>query len=113
MTERDDYPAFVESLKPTLASPLRIQHVEFDGDATAALTAPITEITVAKPKEGNTVADIEVVIAELKKNSHLVKGAYPPLAWGKVQQEAGTYVLAIGWDSVEVCRLLIYYLQWE
>lgn len=113
MTARDDYPAFVESLKLTLASPLHIQHVEFDGDATAALTAPVTEITVAKPKEGHTVADIEAVIAELRKNSHLVKGAYPPLAWGKVQQEPEMYVLAIGWDSVEVCRLLISYLQCE
>ncbi|KIM43415.1 hypothetical protein M413DRAFT_444241 [Hebeloma cylindrosporum] len=101
MTERDDYPAFVESLKPTLASPLQIQHVQFDGDATAAFTAPVTEITIAKPKEGKTRADIEAVIEEIKKNSHLVKGAHPPLAWGKVQQEPEAYVLAIGWDSVE------------
>jgi hypothetical protein len=113
MTERDDYPAFVESLKPTLGSPLHILHVEFDGDATAALTAPVTEIAVAKPKEGNTVADIEAIITELRKNSHLVKGVYPPLAWGKIQQEPETYVLAVGWDSVEVCRLLTPYLQWE
>ncbi|KAF8158086.1 hypothetical protein B0H34DRAFT_440812 [Crassisporium funariophilum] len=101
MTKRDDYAGFLADFKCTLASGLLLQHVEFKSDPANAFHAPITEMSTFKVKEGHSQAELDGVIAEIAKNQHLAKGMYPPLAWGEVKQTPGTYILFIGWDSVE------------
>ncbi|KAF8956994.1 hypothetical protein BDZ97DRAFT_1763276 [Flammula alnicola] len=100
MRQRAEYPSFMASLKP-LGSDIFIQHIDFDVDIANAFSAPITEITTIKAKEGHTQEEVNAVVSEIRANQHLVKGGHPPIAWGQVKQTPELYILIIGWDSVE------------
>jgi len=100
-TKSDGYPAVVESMKPAMAGPLQMQHVEVKTDPTTALEAPVTEITIVSLKEGRTFEEVRAMGEKVDANAHLAKGAHIPSSWGPTFQDGQKIVVAAGWDSVE------------
>ncbi|KDR82912.1 hypothetical protein GALMADRAFT_57639 [Galerina marginata CBS 339.88] len=101
VVESPEFPATMEALKPAMAGPLTSLHVECEADPTSALEAPVTEITLAKLKDGKTHEELKPLADAICDNAHLAKGAHPPVAWGPFIQKPGEYGVAVGWDSVE------------
>ncbi|KAJ3542492.1 hypothetical protein NMY22_g3503 [Coprinellus aureogranulatus] len=95
------YPELTEKLRPALGGPLNIIHVQFDKDHTVAFNAPVTELLTNKLKEGKTKEDLDSVVAELAKHYESTEGIHQPPVHGPVLEEPGTFVSAIGWDSLE------------
>lgn len=79
-----------------------LQHVEFDGDTTNAFSAPVTVLSILKPKEGKTQADVDAIMASIKEAIAVVPGAHSPLAWGPFKKSPEQYAFVAGWDSAEV-----------
>lgn len=77
------------------------QHIDFDEDPFNALGSPITELSIGRPKEGHPREELYSIVLQLKENSSLYPGVHHPLTWGVVRQTS-EFVLAIGWDSVQV-----------
>ncbi|KAH9477834.1 hypothetical protein JR316_0010066 [Psilocybe cubensis] len=99
--KREDYPAYIASTAHLIAGDWSLQHVELDLDPTAALSAPVTEISKVTPKEGFTQSDVDAIIVQLREHADVIPGAHAPLPWGKIIQAPETYTLAVGWDTVQ------------
>jgi len=102
LTESAGYPALVESMKPAMAGPLQILHMQVNADPTTALEAPVTEVTLAALKEGKIFEEVRPLGDALDANAHLAKGGHPPSSWGPAIQDSRKMGGACGWDSVAV-----------
>ncbi|KAF9468498.1 hypothetical protein BDZ94DRAFT_1245503 [Collybia nuda] len=99
LMEHEDYGGLVQSLISSTSGNLEMQHIDFDGDSTLALTSPATEFVTFKAKpnsEEKLVSAFKRLAGELIKASscHCV-------VFGESREHKGTFMTAIGWDSVE------------
>lgn len=78
-----------------------MQHIDFDGDSTLALTSPATEFVTFKAKPDSE----EKLTSTFKKlGGELIKApSCHHIVFGESKEHKGTFMAAIGWDSVEVC----------
>lgn len=102
LIDHKDYGGLVQILKQAASGKLEMQHINFDGDSTLALTSPATEFVTFKPKpdsEEKLVSSFKTLGGELIKapSCHRV-------VFGESREHKGTFMTAIGWDSVEVCH---------
>ncbi|KAJ3500153.1 hypothetical protein NMY22_g19356 [Coprinellus aureogranulatus] len=101
------YPELGAQLKPALAGAINIQHVEFAGDATVAFNAPVTEVAIAKLKEGKAKEDFVAFIPTIVETSKAVPGIHGPGAYGEVIEEQRSFYLVLGWESVEAHKAVV------
>ena len=81
------------------AIPLTMNHVEIqEGDFSAALAAPITEVLMAKPKGGRTLEELTVA---LRAVGNLIAVAGLPSSGGRVREDPGKIAILMGWQSVK------------
>lgn len=104
----EEFFTFRESLKFSGEDNVVTRRIDFGGDPTVALSAPVTEYTITKPKDGNTQADVDEVIDLLKEAAAVVPGVYSPLASGPVKDSEELYALVAGWESIEVGLFLFF-----
>jgi hypothetical protein len=97
-----EYPALIEKLKPALGGPLAMDHIPFNEDVTNALNAPVTQVITSKLKDGQA-KDGLLDAGTFTKALNEAVGAHPPVAFGESKENPGTFIVLIGWDSVEVC----------
>lgn len=79
-------------------------HVHLSCEAYAALSAPLTEIVVWTLREGASRARVEELLAALVAVVSAIpfsKGMYGA-GWGPVVDDERTFVVLIGWSSMEV-----------
>lgn len=101
LMERPDYPDLIQALKPAVAGKLDMQHVEFDIDFAAALEAPVTEIAIFKLKPDTSRDKFLSIFKNLREE--IIKGeSCHSVIWGESKENSGTFVLMIGWDSIQV-----------
>ncbi|KAI0269756.1 hypothetical protein BC834DRAFT_863201 [Gloeopeniophorella convolvens] len=102
MADAVEYPKLLNLLKPTMGGgDIDMSHVDFLIDPTPAFKAPITEIAFTSPK---TPEDKEAVQARLEQIVSLANGPTKTAfgaAYGPVVEKPDTFVLVVGWDSVE------------
>ena len=98
-----EYPIIMAKLKPAIGrGKFLMSHVQFNDDATAALTAPVTEIVGITLKDGHAKQELDDVLCTLKTMAALETGSFPRAVWGPTIEDASKFWLIIGWQSVEV-----------
>ncbi|TFK40844.1 hypothetical protein BDQ12DRAFT_680132 [Crucibulum laeve] len=101
LMESKEYAELIGLLKPSIGGKVDMQHVVFSDDATTVLTAPTTEIAIIKKKEGHSVESVKSAIHNLSTAVDKDNVSYVPSVYGPTVEDAETFLLAIGWDSVE------------
>ena len=96
------YPTLISQLAPAVAGALKLQHVEFTGDAAVAFGAPATEVAISKLREGKSKEDVDTFMPVMVEASKVPPVAHGPCAYGEVIEQPGTFYLVLGWDSPEV-----------
>ncbi|KAF8887178.1 hypothetical protein BD779DRAFT_533802 [Infundibulicybe gibba] len=101
-----NYGKIVQGLLPGYAGGLEtsdMQHIVFPQDPANALSAPISEFAFFVLKEGvkkeALLESLGVLSAEADKVT-----AHAPSVYGESREHPNTFVLTIGWDSVEVTQ---------
>ena len=87
-----------------------MNHIPFNEDVTNALSAPITEVITSKLKDGQTKDGLDESAGTFTKALNEAVGVHPPVAIGESKENPGTFIVLIGWDSVEVrpsCVLVV------
>ncbi|KIK07939.1 hypothetical protein K443DRAFT_604541 [Laccaria amethystina LaAM-08-1] len=100
LMDSPEYPALIEKLKPALGGPLAMDHIPFNEDVTNALNAPVTQVITSKLKDGQA-KDGLLDAGTFTKALNEAVGAHPPVAFGESKENPGTFIVLIGWDSVE------------
>lgn len=104
MTNQDVFTSQIAGLQPTMSSPpTSIIHANLTSDFTPVFAAPVTEFALVTPKAGN---DRKVTEAALSAICAIV-GVTPGCkaisgTWGPVVEKDQTYLLLLGWLTVEV-----------
>lgn len=102
LMDSPEYPALIEKLKPGLGGPLVMNHIPFNEDVTNALSAPTTEVITSKLKDGQAKdALLDESASTFTKALNEAAGVHPPAAVGESKENPGTFIVLIGWDSVE------------
>ena len=103
LMDSPEYPALIEKLKPGLGGPLVMNHIPLNVDVTNALSAPVTEVITSKLKDGKAKdGQLDESTAFFTKALNEAVGAHPPIVVGESKENPGTFIVLIGWDSVEV-----------
>jgi len=98
-----EYLIVMAKLKPAIGrGKFLMSHVQFNDDATAALTAPVTEIVGITLKDGHVKQELDDVLRTLKTKVALETGSFSRAMWGPTIEDASKFWLVIGWQSVEV-----------
>lgn len=80
-----------------------MNHIPFNEDVTNALSAPTTEVITSKLKDGQAKdALLDESASTFTKALNEAAGVHPPAAVGESKENPGTFIVLIGWDSVEV-----------
>lgn len=72
------------------------------GDPLPALNAPVTELAKCTLKDQASKDEVEQAFDELIKGHGLFPDDAYGATWGNVIGQEGTYMLLVGWSSVEV-----------
>lgn len=102
MTRRDDYGSLRENMKPLLAAPPTIYHVDFDIDISEAVAASFTEIAVLTPKEGYAVQEVTSVMKKMQDITPQYPGVMFGMPVGQIRGVSGSLLILAGWVSLEV-----------
>ena len=98
-----EYLIVMAKLKPAIGrGKFLMSHVQFNDDATAALTAPVTEIVGITLKDGYVKQELDDVLRTLKTKVALETGSFSRAMWGPTIEDASKFWLVIGWQNVEV-----------
>lgn len=112
-TKGADYNSFrieLEKLGSTL-NDLSIQLLVVDNDLAFFLDAPIPELRITLPKQGQTtekfVSTLRTFYAQVKNDEYadLKYGDLPSWVMGSDKQNPGYSVYLVGWKDVEVCLI--------
>lgn len=103
--QHSSYGSLMSSLKPALTGELAIQHFEFPGEAKNALSAPVTEFAVLTMKSGKPKDDVEKLLDAISKELDATQRTYLPTLWGPCIEDRNTFLMLVGWDTVEVRTL--------
>ena len=98
-----EYPIIMAKLKPAIGrGKFLMSHVQFNDDATAALTAPMTEIVGITLKDGHVKQELDDVLRTLTTKIASEAGSFSPAVWGATIEDPNKFWLIIGWQSVKV-----------
>ena len=101
-----EYPIIMAKLKPAIGrGNFLMSHVQFNDDATAALTAPVTEIVGITLKDGHAKQELDDVLRTLTNKIESEAGSLSPAVWGPTIEDSNKFWLIIGWQSVKVRKI--------
>ena len=111
-----EYPIIMAKLKPAIGrGKFLMSHVQFNDDATDALTAPVTEIVGIAIKDGHVKQELDDVLRTLTTKIASEAGSILPAVWGPTIEDANRFWLIIGWQSVKVRNFYkgrLYVAEW-
>ncbi|KAF8073749.1 hypothetical protein FPV67DRAFT_1650552 [Lyophyllum atratum] len=99
----EQQPSYVElqsCLSLARSSFLDSQHIDFDEDAAPSLEAPTTEIATLNPQPGVSLHNFHIR-AMLLREGLVHEETCHSVAWGESKEKKGSWILAIGWDSMQ------------
>lgn len=101
--DKEGYPAIRASFLKVAKEVVFTNHVQFSGDFTKALGAPVTELAIWTLKEGTDRTEFQ---AGLKALLEVIDSAVPPevhvAGLGAVVEDERKFIAGLGWPSVEV-----------
>ncbi|KAF8073751.1 hypothetical protein FPV67DRAFT_763649 [Lyophyllum atratum] len=101
LMRQPSYPGLIACLTRARSGPLDLQHVDFDNDIAPALEAPATEFAFMTPKPGASIDDFKAKLKVLGDTMTKEGVCRVPLGLGESTEHKGTWVMVIGWDSVQ------------
>ncbi len=108
MADKDTYDELLAALKASLApnTGLDLKHYTFEGKLEDVISAPDTEFASFQLQEGMTHEEAlklynNILLPRFKKT----KGWVASSGIGQCIEEKGLYLLALGWESKEVCAV--------
>ncbi len=82
---------------------MKMVPVQFDKDPSGALEAPVTEFAFFTAKDAEKdLSKKEIVVDGLKYLVGDQSQGNVPKTWGQVLEDPNTFVVVVGWESVEV-----------
>ncbi|GLB38386.1 hypothetical protein LshimejAT787_0502510 [Lyophyllum shimeji] len=101
LTQQPHYQNLISALERARSGPLDLQHVDnFDKDVAPSLEAPATEFALITPKDGASLEAFQETLENLGENLLKEKTCHH-VAAGESREKEGTWVMVIGWDSVQ------------
>ncbi|KAG5652877.1 hypothetical protein H0H81_003240 [Sphagnurus paluster] len=93
------YPEMIKSLGLAVSGPIDVQHVDFD--ATKALDAPATEISVITLKADTSLEDFHAKSTAVREHLNNEPSCHA-MVGGESRENKGTYFSLTGWDNIQV-----------
>ncbi|KAK0187905.1 hypothetical protein F5146DRAFT_1061271 [Armillaria mellea] len=104
MMEAESYKEVISLLGKHVLAPgaaIDIQHITYTDLLEGIVSAPATEIAIFKRKEGKTNDNVFKLYSEIFQPTIKSMEGYHAEALGPSIENEGTYVLTVGWESVE------------
>ncbi|KAJ7848873.1 hypothetical protein B0H14DRAFT_2767090 [Mycena olivaceomarginata] len=101
------YAGITEKLKPAVAGQFETVHANVSCDPNPALSAPVVAVGILTLKAGGSADKLRSLLEELGERADTVAGARPPCIRGQSIEDKSKFLVAIGWDSLEIHMQLI------
>ncbi|KAJ7302952.1 hypothetical protein DFH08DRAFT_722458 [Mycena albidolilacea] len=96
------YADITEKLKPAVGGQFETVHANVSCDPNAALSSPVVAVGILTLKAGGSADKLRSLLEELGERADTVTGARPPCIRGQSIEDKSKFLVAIGWDSLEV-----------
>lgn len=104
IADPEQYPAVLQTAKKIFAEEVEIFHVQPHSDPAPILNSPITERATCIMKDPATKDEFEKAIEEMVGAHKFFADVSQGATWGRVLEKPDTYVMLVGWETVEVSR---------
>jgi hypothetical protein len=103
--KQESYREVMKSINPLFTGEFKMEHIPLDKSPMAALSAPVTEVTVVTLKPGRSKAELMAAIVLAAAEGSKLRGLYFPIVYGCPVENENKVVALLGWDSVQVGNL--------